>query len=145
MAALLAAAEHHGTVTFGGVPVPGATVTATQADQKLSVITDPQGAYSLFVSCATERWMLQVEMPGFAPLTQDVAVAPGGAAAVWELKLLPFNEIVRQGPEIPKPEAAKPPPATPTVTSANPAPAPNTKAAVGPAAGTQRAVSSGLK
>ncbi len=141
MASFLAAAEHHGTVTFGGVPVPGATVTATQADQKLTVITDPQGAYS-FRELPDGTWTLQIEMAGFAPLMQDVAVAPGATPSVWELKLLPFNEIVRQAPEIPKPETANPPSATPAITSTNPSPAPNSKAAAQAAAaqrGFQRA------
>ncbi len=135
-ASLLAAAEHHGAVTFGGVPVPGATVTATQADQKLTVITDPQGAYS-FRELRDGPWTLQVEMAGFAPLTQVVAIAPGSTPSVWELKLLPFNEIVRQAPETPKLLAANPPPATPAVTSSSPAPARNSKAAA-PAAPAQR-------
>ena len=134
MAMLLVAADHHGTVTFGGVPVPGATVTATQADQKLAVITDPQGAYS-FRELRDGPWTLQVEMAGFAPLTQDVEVAPNATPSALELKLLPFSEIVRQAPELPKPGAANPPPATPAVTSTNPSPARNSKAAAPVAAG----------
>ncbi len=128
MAALVTAAEHHGTVTFGGLPVPGATVTAMQGDQKLAVITDPQGAYA-FPDLREGTWTLQLEMPGFAPLTQDVSVVPGSAPAAWELKLLPFDEIVRVVPAVPQPEAAKPPPATSTVASANPAPTQNLQVA----------------
>ena len=30
-------------VTFGGLPVPGATVTAAQGDRKFTAVTDPQG------------------------------------------------------------------------------------------------------
>ena len=40
----LAGAEHHGVVTFGGLPVPGATVTASQGEKRLTAVTDPQGA-----------------------------------------------------------------------------------------------------
>src|SRR5690349_2162926 len=40
---LLAASEHHGQVQFGGLPVPGATVTATQGDKQFTAITDSQG------------------------------------------------------------------------------------------------------
>ena len=43
---LLPASEHHGIVKFGGLAVPGATVTATQGDKKLAAVTDPQGIYS---------------------------------------------------------------------------------------------------
>lgn len=37
--------EHHGQVTFGGFPVPGATVTVTQGVKQLSTTTDQQGVY----------------------------------------------------------------------------------------------------
>ena len=42
----LMAAEHHGTVKFGGLPVPGATVTATKGDKKLVTTTDENGRYA---------------------------------------------------------------------------------------------------
>ncbi len=45
-AASLLAAEQRGQVTFNGVPVPGATVTAIQGDKKLIAVTDLQGVYS---------------------------------------------------------------------------------------------------
>ena len=41
----LMAAEHHGAVKSGGLPIPGATVTATQSDKKIVTTTDDQGAY----------------------------------------------------------------------------------------------------
>src|SRR5579863_7203635 len=42
----VAAAEHHGQVTFGGLPLPGATVTLTQGDKKMTAVTDAEGVYS---------------------------------------------------------------------------------------------------
>ena len=39
------AAEYRGQVQFGGLPVPGVTVTATRGEQTLTAVTDPQGAY----------------------------------------------------------------------------------------------------
>ena len=39
------ASEYHGQVFFGGVPVPGATVTVTQGDKRFSTVTDRQGLY----------------------------------------------------------------------------------------------------
>ena len=39
------AREYHGAVTFSGLPLPGATVTATQGSKKLSVVTDQGGLY----------------------------------------------------------------------------------------------------
>ena len=41
-----ALAEHHGQVTFGGVPVPGVIVTATQGDKKFVAVTNEMGAYA---------------------------------------------------------------------------------------------------
>ena len=36
-----AGADHYGRVTFGAVPVPGATVTAVRGDQQRVTVTDP--------------------------------------------------------------------------------------------------------
>ena len=59
-----AASEHHGQVNFGGLPVPGVTVTATQGDKRLVAITDQQGSYT-FAALDEGVWMFQVEMQGF--------------------------------------------------------------------------------
>lgn len=72
----LEAAEHHGVVRFGGFPVPGATVTATQSGKRFTAVTSQQGFYS-FADLPDGRWSIQVEMLCFAPLKRDVAVAPG--------------------------------------------------------------------
>jgi len=87
----LAAAEHHGLVKFGGLPVPGATVTATQGDRKFVAVTDPQGAYS-FRDLPDGVWTIQVEMLCFAPIKQEVAVAPNAPSPEWEMKLLPLDD-----------------------------------------------------
>ena len=57
----LAAVEDHGNVKFGGMPVPGATITATQGDKKIVTITDAQGNYA-FPDLAPGVWTLQVDM-----------------------------------------------------------------------------------
>jgi trimeric autotransporter adhesin len=85
----LNAAEHHGQVSFGGVPVPGATVTATQGDKKLTAVTDMDGIYS-FPDLADGTWSMQVEMSGFAPSKQDVAAS---AVPMWELKMMGLAEL----------------------------------------------------
>ena len=61
-------------VKFGGLPVPGATVTATRGDKKIASITDAQGAYS-FPDLQDGKWSLEVGMLGFSPLKADVDVA----------------------------------------------------------------------
>lgn len=132
-----AAPEYHGQVTFGGLPVPGATVTATQGDKRLVAITNQQGAYS-FTDIDDGVWKLQVEMFGFETQTQDVTISADTPATVWELKLLPLDEITRgvpiasgantQPPDQPASTTATTPPAAlpsaPTP-SKTPAPAAN--------------------
>ena len=100
----LTAAEHHGQVKFGGLPLPGATVSATQGDKKFLAITDQQGAYS-FQSLPDGTWTIQVEMLCFFPMKQEVAVAPDASGSEWNMKLLPLDEI-----------KAAPAPAAPPVT-----------------------------
>ena len=70
---LLAGGEHSGLVTFGDLPVPGATVTATAGDKKLVAVTDEQGMFKL-PDATAGVWSLHVEMLGFEPLTRDITV-----------------------------------------------------------------------
>src|SRR6185312_10326245 len=119
---LLAGAQHRGVVKFGALPVPGATVTATQGDKKFSALTDAQGTYS-FADLADGTWTIKVEMLCFAPLEREVAVAPEAPAPVWELKLLPFAEI----------QASAPPPPPVTTSSAAAAATTKTESAAAPA------------
>ena len=45
------AAEYHGRVQYGGVVVPGATVTLTQGSTELTTVTDSQGLYEFPKDC----------------------------------------------------------------------------------------------
>ena len=89
---LLNASEQRGQVKFGGLPVPGATVTAMQGGKTLSAITDSQGHYS-FPDLSDGTWTIQVEMLGFATLKQEVTVARNAPASEWDLKMLPLNAM----------------------------------------------------
>src|SRR5579862_3018897 len=89
-----AASEHHGQVTFGGLPVPGATVTATRGDKQVIAVTDQQGAYT-FADLDDGTWSFKIEMQGFAAQTRDIAIAADTPNPTWELALLPFEEITR--------------------------------------------------
>src|SRR5580698_2913270 len=71
--AVLAASEHHGQVTFGTLPVPGATVTITQGDKKFVAITDPKGAYA-FPDLPDGTWNVRVEMLCFSTINSDVVI-----------------------------------------------------------------------
>jgi len=61
------ASEYHGQVLFGGIPVPGATVTVMQGTKQFTTVTDQQGLYE-FRDLADGAWKVQIEMHGFAKL-----------------------------------------------------------------------------
>jgi hypothetical protein len=88
----LSAAEHHGQVKFGGLPVPGATVSVTQAGKSLTAITDPLGIYS-FPDLSDGVWTIQIEMLGFTTVSEMIQVAPDAPAPEWNLNMLPLREI----------------------------------------------------
>src|SRR5688572_26382717 len=71
--ASLLAADHAGQVTFAGLAVPGATVTMTQGEKRVTAITDADGIYR-FTGVDDGVWSLLVEMLGFAPLKQDITI-----------------------------------------------------------------------
>jgi len=79
------AAEHKGTVTFGGLPVPGASVTATVAGTAKSAVTDWNGAYAI-ADLPDGKVTVRVEMQLFATQTREV---DGATPAVWELAMAP--------------------------------------------------------
>ncbi len=101
------ASEYHGQVVFNGLPVPGATVTATQGTKKVVVTSDAAGNYT-FLDLADGQWTITVEMLCFAPATQEVAVSPKVEAAKIELKLLPTAQILAIA-AAPKVETPAPP------------------------------------
>jgi len=107
---LFAGGEHSGQVTFGELPVPGATVTATAGDKKLVTATDDQGVFKL-PEATPGVWTLHVEMLGFEPLTRDITVTPEPQPSAWTLALKSFDDITRGIP--------RPAPAPPSVASTN--------------------------
>lgn len=90
-----AASEYHGQVTFGGLPLPGATVTATQASKRFITTTDAQGIYS-FPDLQDGPCTVEVEMTGFSMIKRDVVIGPNVPPAQWKLALLPPGEIKAQ-------------------------------------------------
>jgi hypothetical protein len=131
----LMAAEHHGTVTSGGLPIPGATITATQGDKKTVTTTDDQGVYS-FPELADGTWTIEVEMMGFARIARDVGIASDAPSDDWDLKLLPPGANLAPTPPAPAaPAVAAPAPATPA--PAAPAAAATVSPKAPPAAKTQ--------
>ena len=125
----MTATEYHGRVMFSGLPLPGATIIASQGDQKVVAVTGLDGTYS-FPNLADGDWSIQIEMLCFAPVKKDVTIAFGVPTAEWELKLLPADEIKATSVAAPPPAVA---PAL-TTTAATPATAAPAAAAAKPGA-----------
>ena len=79
-------------MTFAGLAVPGATVTATQGERRVVTSTDQQGVFKLG-ELADGSWTLQVEMLGFSTIRRDITIAGEAQPTTWELPLLPFDEM----------------------------------------------------
>src|ERR1700730_4767827 len=94
---VLAAGDERGLVTFNGLPVPGATVTAMQGDEKIVTTSTEDGTYRL-TGLGDGGWTITVEMLGFAPVVHDITIsdnAPPLQSTPFELKLLSFEEMTR--------------------------------------------------
>ena len=74
------AAEYHGLVSYGGLPVPGVTVTVTQDGKKFVTVTDTQGSL-LFSDAGGWCGSVAVEMTGFSAVRQDVVIATDATAS----------------------------------------------------------------
>lgn len=102
------ALEYRGRVNFGGVAVPGATVTVTQGTDTLTAITDVQGFY-YFADLAEGPWHVSVKLFGFAPLEREVSVGSTGPPTTLELSMLPLDQMLAQANAIPTAPVAPPP------------------------------------
>jgi hypothetical protein len=122
---LARASEYRGQVTFGGFPVPGATVTATQGTKKVSVVSDQGGDYA-FDDLADGPWKIEIEMQLFAKLDAEVTVAPKMAPGKWELALLPMDQLMARS------KLAQAPPTLPPAPTPQPGAKKPENAAAGP-------------
>ena len=119
-ASFASAADHYGVVRFGGLPLPGATVSAIGPNGgKAGAVSAPDGTYILR-DLTDGRWTVRVQMQCFELAERELTVEAGAPAAEWELKLLPVTEIAtRRVVAEPQP----PPPANGAQTAAaKPAP-----------------------
>jgi hypothetical protein len=105
--ALAAASPYRGVVTFGGLPLPGATVTATQGTTIKTAISDGDGAFQ-FEDLADGKWSIDIQMQTFAPVHAEVTIAPSVPAGAYELKLLSTDQI-QASAQTAKPTAEAPP------------------------------------
>ena len=88
------ASAYHGQVTFGGLPLPGATVTVTQGTTKVSAITDQGGLFD-FPDLADGPAKIEIAMQCFSTVQADVTISPVTAPGKWELSLLPLDQITK--------------------------------------------------
>src|SRR5688500_12958407 len=80
------AAEFGGTVQWNGLPVPGATVSATEGMRRLITVTDDEGKYTLD-TLTPGTWVVEVEMFGFETAKREIAVTEGNGTVDWTLQL----------------------------------------------------------
>jgi hypothetical protein len=106
---IAAASEYYGKITFGGLPVPGATITATQGSKTITVTSDEGGIFD-FDDLPDGHWKIEVAMQCFQTINTDVTIAPKLPAASWELKLLPSEQLEALA-KAPSPLPAAPQPA----------------------------------
>jgi hypothetical protein len=95
--ATLLASDYFGQVTFNGLPVPGATVTATKASTKASVTTNEDGIYHL-ANLADGLWTLTIELFGFATITREIAIPMKDEPPPDALSVRSFDELTRALP-----------------------------------------------
>ncbi|MGH9392616.1 MAG: carboxypeptidase regulatory-like domain-containing protein, partial [Terriglobales bacterium] len=112
LAVAAVAAPLHGVVRGAGIPLPGATITATQGTATQTAISGDDGGFS-FADLAPGLWTLTVTMTGFTPFSQHVTI-PADAPVTVALNIAPY-----QGPAL---QSAPPPLAKPALQS-RPAPA----------------------
>ena len=81
-----------GSVSSGGQPIPGATVTLSQGSTSYSTVTDGTGRYA-FPAVSQGSWTLTIQMFGFEPLTKQAYLASGSADAPVD-----FDIALKQSP-----------------------------------------------
>lgn len=84
----LLAAQHSGSVRFGGQPVPGATVTASLGDKKAVTATDEGGRY-VFEDLAPGVWLIEIDMFGFTRQSRSVQAGAQPSVLEWVLEMKP--------------------------------------------------------
>ena len=105
-----------GRVLHAGLPVPGATVTATHDRRSIVTTSDENGAFA-FAALDAGAWSIAIEMRGFVVETRAVTIPFTEFELSIALTLRPYAEIVKPGATAP----AWPPAAAASTTSSAPA------------------------
>ncbi|MBS1832808.1 MAG: TonB-dependent receptor, partial [Acidobacteria bacterium] len=91
LAPLLVAADIQGLVRFGGLPLPGATVSAVNGSLRHVTITGADGLFRFTALPESSLWTVKVDMQLFAPLSREVT-APA-VNTEWDLETLPVEQL----------------------------------------------------
>jgi hypothetical protein len=101
-----AASDFSGRVLFNGLPVPGATITATHSGKALTTSSDEDGAFR-FAALDDGKWSIRVEMRGFTANSREAALPLTELAAessTFTLVLQSYEETVGRAPsDVPPP------------------------------------------
>jgi hypothetical protein len=112
-----------GRVTFNGDGVPGATMTATQADHQVAATTDETGAFQL-MDLADGLWTIRVEMRGFVTASREVTLPrpADNEPLTMALTMRPLAELVAAAPNpaVAAPASAAAKPAAPAAATTEP-------------------------
>jgi hypothetical protein len=125
-ARMAAASPYSGQVTFGGLPLPGATITASHGADRFTVTSDQSGRYR-FEDLPDGDWSIDISMQCFAPIHAGVTVTANSAPGAWELKLLSAEQLLALAKPAPAGRVGGPAPgpdATPEQENASIAPSP---------------------
>jgi trimeric autotransporter adhesin len=99
--------EVHGIVTFASLPLPGATVTATQGAKTLTAVTDQGGLYH-FDDLPDGDWTLAVEMQCFETIHAQITVGGGTQPGKFDMTLLPADQLMARTRVVANPILAQP-------------------------------------
>jgi hypothetical protein len=99
-------------VTYGGLPVPGVTISATQGAKKFTATSDPGGVYH-FDDLPDGKWKIEVEMQCFSTIQAEVTITPNMQPGTWELTPLPLDQLMARTKLMQAPPAIEPTLVTP--------------------------------
>ncbi|MGH9487949.1 MAG: carboxypeptidase regulatory-like domain-containing protein [Terriglobales bacterium] len=104
-AAAQSPASLSGVVRGGGIPLPGATVSATQGKTRVTILSGNGGDFS-FSGLAPGACVLRVTMPGFTPIEERITVPAGGLRLT--LAVAPLAHALSAPQATPPPVASVP-------------------------------------
>src|SRR5580692_8406190 len=90
-----AGSPYRGVVTFGGLPLPGATIKATEGTKTVTAVSDQQGTYQ-FDDLTDGKWTIEIEMQCFETIHAEITITPNMPTASWEMKLVPQGQMLAQ-------------------------------------------------